>query len=364
MRVATLISDDRHYYAGAKPMISLVHSKRRSGDLFYGLVLHAGPEVTEYLSSKSGEWGVVRDLRSAQTCLQRVDVEWILTDDYLPRLEFGLKLAKRLGVRHATFVHILFGIQSLNPRLLAEQNAGGPLIATASRFIPFTILSYRYRIALQRSNLLIANSLFTASTLTTLYSQRADFVAYPPIDWRIFDARLGEPAPHKKSPLVYLGGRGEVRSLEMARMAHLLETLGIRKCSAFGDRRAVETWQRIYRGATSTRFELNDHELSDLYRSSTFTVLPNTWEDFGNVGPESLLCGTPVVLSGYQPWLEITGPGPHARYLDSLLEAGQRDESEAIHVASSDLITVINGLRRELSPERFSERVLNGMNRQ
>ena len=363
MQVAALISDQRHYEAGAKPMIALVHARRTPEHLFYGLVFHAGSEVTEFLSGKPGEWGVAGDLQSAESSLRKFDVEWILTDDYLPRLEFGLKLSKRLGVRHATFVHILYGIQALNPSLRAEQNAAGFWGATVSRYVPFGVLSSRYRIALQRSDLVIANSRFTARTLNTLYSQRADCVAYPPIDATIFNPQTNYPVLEKKYPLVYLGGRGEVPGSEMARMARLLWLLNIRTCSVFGDRRAAELWRRNYPGTTIARFELSDYELSQLYRSATFTLLPDTWEDFGNVGPESLLCGTPVILSGYQPWLEIVGPGSHARYIDSLATDRVRSDSERIEVEPSDLSGAITNLRLELSPDRFSERILDGMGR-
>lgn len=49
---------------------------------------------------------------------------------------------------------------------------------------------------------------------------------------------------------------------------------------------------------------LSVNELVNLYAESRVTYVPTEYELFGHVGAESLLCGTPVILDAYHPFLE------------------------------------------------------------
>ena len=51
--------------------------------------------------------------------------------------------------------------------------------------------------------------------------------------------------------------------------------------------------------------KLSVEELVKIISSSSVTYVPTAYELFGYVGAESILCGTPVILDTYHPFLEL-----------------------------------------------------------
>lgn len=57
------------------------------------------------------------------------------------------------------------------------------------------------------------------------------------------------------------------------------------------------------------KFLLPRHKLQQLYHAADATVLPSWYDPFGNVGVESLACGTPLVSTAFTGASELIQPG-------------------------------------------------------
>ncbi len=121
--------------------------------------------------------------------------------------------------------------------------------------------------------------------------------------------RSGEPV------LGFLGRIHPVKALErLVDAAAILRARGLR----FTVQLAGPTPDRRYReeleaqvarlqlvGIVRLLGELRDEAKSEFYERCRVFVLPSSTENFGNVVPEALSHGTPVVASRFTPWAEL-----------------------------------------------------------
>ncbi len=235
---------------------------------------------------------------------RRLRVDCIIGDDYFPRLQLSGRLATRLKVPHITYCHILFGMQTLNPRLLSNDLSPRGLGLNLGTLIPFRVLVRAYTRMLQSANALVANSQFTAQLLNANYGVECRRVIYPPT--ATFCRR--ELKALKSSPqhaIVYFGSVREGGKEAASRVSLLCRANHIEHCDLIGSRETSALFASVFGGNSEYHADLSDTALASLYSSSEITILPQGWESFGLVGPESLLSGTPVALFNFQPWMEI-----------------------------------------------------------
>ncbi len=69
--------------------------------------------------------------------------------------------------------------------------------------------------------------------------------------------------------------------------------------------------------ADRIRFLEPRHELRPLYQAADTTVLPSWYDPFGNVGIESLACGTPLVSTSFTGASEMIRPGVNGEIVES-----------------------------------------------
>lgn len=81
-----------------------------------------------------------------------------------------------------------------------------------------------------------------------------------------------------------------------------------------------EPWQLLARRlgvADRVRFLTPRRELRPLYQAADTTVLPSWYDPFGNVGVESLACGTPLVSTSFTGASEMIRPGINGEIVQS-----------------------------------------------
>jgi glycosyltransferase involved in cell wall biosynthesis len=214
-----------------------------------------------------------------------------------------------------------------------------------------------YREEIRRAGAVIGNSWYSRTILWTFYDLASDLVAYPPVtpdflgrDREVYQRQAGRC-------VLYVGNPGELRPEQLARVAERCSTIGLSSCDAFGDPLSIRQFSRFFKGECTEHGIISDEEMAALYSRATITIAPQRWETFGYVGPESILCGTPVLMDTYQPWLEITGPGRFARYLGEEPSSLRNDHSGDEENAAAELALARQRLSEALSPEKFAETV-------
>ena len=100
----------------------------------------------------------------------RDEVDYLISDDYVPRLKLLLEARDEIGVKCATYVQVLYGIHSIarnfNKNHLSIKTR---ILFSMSSALPFKLISHGYRSTLGKMNKVIANSGFTTLMLSLLY---------------------------------------------------------------------------------------------------------------------------------------------------------------------------------------------------
>ena len=102
-------------------------------------------------------------------------------------------------------------------------------------------------------------------------------------------------------------------------------------------------------------------ELVLLLKNSRITYVPTTFELFGHVGAESLICGTPVILDTYHPFLELVPKNNRA------VKIASTNISIATQVLSiiedkAEICDLSNEILEKYSPEKSAMALLGSLN--
>jgi glycosyltransferase involved in cell wall biosynthesis len=355
VRIGVIVSDLFHFQAGAKPQSALVKLGSKGAFEYLGLCGATGPEVLDYLSEGEGrfvQWQTLGDLTRTVRA-QGVDV--LFCDDYLPRLRVARVVSERVRIPLVAYVQVFRGLRSLNTRIATFDSTASRFVARTAHLLPFSVTTLAYRKLLRRADCIVGNSLFARSLLQTLYGLPSDMVAYPPTAPTFHRDELLLRTRDQGRFVMYFGNPGEHDRDHAARIAIRCNALGLSRCDAFGDVENLDSFERFFQGECVPHSRLSDLELSDLYARAEVTIVPQWWENFGVVGPESLLAGTPVLLNSYQPWLEITGPGDFVRYL----EEGVSPRVNSLHYTDNvgDFVGARRRLKAALAPQTFADTI-------
>jgi glycosyltransferase involved in cell wall biosynthesis len=215
--------------------------------------------------------------------------DYVLTDDW--HVWLGEKISRQSGVKLAIYAQILYGLHSLGISASTYAPIRERIILAGTRYVPFTILSSRYRRAMRRATKVIANSFSTKILLKYLYSVESFGVVYPPVDTSVFKPMITK----SRQMVLYLGsnvGDSDTRLITVACSEALSKEISIH---AFGNRNALP---KDLSNSVVYHFKMSDPELARLYSGSTVVVAPQRNETFGYVPIEALACGTRVLV-GY-----------------------------------------------------------------
>jgi len=333
------------------------------------LVFYKCPEVLQGIDDvKSFTSGTVStgNLDELVRILKRSGVDYIVSDDYAPRVELLMKLSRRLNLRKGVYVQLLYGMHALmRSYSKGTVNFKSELTFSLIPLIPFRLLSKRYRDLLKDCDTLMANSHFTASILCYLYGLEVRGVLYPPVDEMIFRPYLSNGTV--KEVVLYCGSNAG--DTDPALLKQLLELLVnsncIDKINLLGNKAVYSLMGEFVSHSKVNLIEsVSDMELAAVYSKSILTISPQEWETFGYVPVESMLCGTPVLAFASQPSSELVERKETARLVYSrkaFIEAIERmlGNINAIHLMKQRCLQRREDLLSNLSCGLSADKLLS-----
>lgn len=357
VRVGVIVSDRFHFQAGAKSQSALVKIGGSGTTEFIGLCYNVGPDVINYLDGSRGRIFHWRHASDLTKLIRSENIDVLYCDDYLPRMLISRDVAAAVHIPFVPYISIFHGLRALNPMLNTAPNLLGGLATKMGHYVPFSWVTRNYRAAIRDASCVVGNSMCTRFTLYTVYGLRSDMVAYPPTSEAFLEAK---PASmHLRDPerfVLYAGNPGEHSSDQLNMILRKCASLGLSRCDIYGNAETSERFGHSFKGEWTFHPNLTDSAIAKLYAQAAVTIAPQLWEGFGYVGPESILCGTPVLLDMYQPWLEVTGPGNFARFLDE--DAMLNERSSAYNQGvDGEMRYAQKRLKAALSPEAFAQTI-------
>ena len=231
--------------------------------------------------------------------IQKLSPDVVIVEDNLEYMQKILRV-KIPNMRLAVFVQYLYGVNT-NKKNVRKSSFR---LKVGSLF-PWRFVIKKYRDLLCQFDRIIPNSQTCGYILRQFYDLTISGAVYPPVgnDMRVF---LKDNKDHleKKGILIFVGN---IENDYYARDL-LKEISDIRKelkesIMIFASE--VHTAEYFTKQGFQTYSNLPVEGLVKLYRASRITYVPTAYELFGYVGAESLLCGTPVILDTYHPFLEM-----------------------------------------------------------
>ena len=360
LRIGVITSGKFHYNAGAVIQAALVRQGSYHENEFIGLTHDAGPEVIKYLEGGTGsfyDWAGVDDLSKL---LVSCKVTHLLSDDFYPRLRVAAKASRRADIEYVVYAHVLRGFAAISRARPHAESAWAEASFFAGSLAPFRALTHNYVELLSGARQVLPNSGFTQALLAGLYGVVSGPIAYPAVDREFLREQPSTSPAREGSFAIYFGNKGELSDRNLVALALQCQQKGLTLGEGFGDPEAAGIFKKSFPGTFVTHSEsLLGSDLANILSKSSVTIAPQTNEMFGLVGPESILCGTPVLLTNYQPWLEITGPGSFCGLLWDRTPGPLRPWNST--EAKNDLPSARRKLREKLSPESLASRLLSAI---
>lgn len=358
--VGAIVSDKFHYNAGAFVSSSLVRLGSHGRANFVGLVHDAGDEVMSYLKGGAGSycnWESVGDLTKI---LSSRKITHVLTDDYLPRMKAAAKACHRTGIPYLVYAHIPYGfgaISRLAHHCSSNREKG---LEFAAALVPFKALTRTYVELLLGAQRILPNSGFTQALLAWVYGVVSGPIAYPAVERDFLAPPPSNVAIKPNTFAIYFGNSGELTRQDLKAVGQYCTDQGFDSGTGFGDYKTAETFKDYFSGKVVLFKEpLTSQQIVRLLSTASITIAPQKYELFGLVGPESILCGTPVALANYQPWLELTGRGKFCSYIgDTHPASAEMTDLAEIQV---ELDRAQATLKKVLSPEALASTIVSAV---
>jgi hypothetical protein len=230
--------------------------------------------------------------------VSKYSIEYVVVEDEISMMKTAIKLREQ-GIKIAVFVQYLYGINTNK-----QTKRAGSIELTIGSYLPWRLLTKKYRDLIVRFDYIISNSKTCGYILRQFYDLSPSGTVYPPvgIDMRpILDdiSKKGE----KRGILIFTGNivndyfsrniKEELKNLLTELKEPVKLFVSNPETATYFSQKGVKLYSNLSVG-----------ELVKLYTESSVTYVPTEYELFGHVGAESLLCGTPVILDVYHPFLE------------------------------------------------------------
>lgn len=354
LRLGLIVSGESHYSPGVKPFLALAKYIPATGSEVILFDVGCSSRARRKLEAVCPPARIVTcdgASRLIDAC-KLVQPDVVITDDAFDRVRLGAQVKDALpNICAAVYLHIFYGLHAIRRQSVSKGlGIRSQLELGASRLIPFSLLGSQHSRILRRYDLCVANSQFTELLAHLLYGIRPDIVIHPPIETAVFNPGAGSSI-QRSGILVFVGSDLDRPVQDYLAVLRELSVQSKEGITLFGDLKAAnEIRLALGPERIAVVHDIEDEELVEVYRRHRVTYIAQDWEDFGNVGPESLLCGTPVVMELAQPWTEITGSTPLVkicRSRDALVK-----NLTSLSVAKADLwLDVRSSLTRALSPQ-------------
>ncbi|MCW6157984.1 MAG: glycosyltransferase [Thermoplasmatales archaeon] len=292
--------NSQYYHANVKPFVDLSYGLKSIGQDTILFVEESEGHLEEKINSiTQGRVPIIWfNFSNLEKLLNENPVSHIIVEDNIELMDHILNFRDK-GYKMAVFVQYLFGVNT-NRRDKRSRS----MALTIGSNLPWKFLIKRYRDRLVKFNYILSNSQTCGYLLRQFYDVPVAGTVYPPvgIDMRPILEKMELPA-ERKGIFVFAGNiendyfsrkiKVEIASLkgELDEPVKLL--VSNPDTASYFSRSGIET----YSG-------LSVSDLVRLYRESKVTYVPTAYELFGHVGAESLMCGTPVILDAYHPFLE------------------------------------------------------------
>lgn len=230
--------------------------------------------------------------------LKNENIDLILIEDNMKMMRWALKAISN-KINKAVYVQYLYGVNTNR-----EEKRKSSMALLVGSNIPWKLMTSQYKSLLSKFDYVIPNSQTCGYILRLFYDVSPSRTVYPPVgtDMRPLLDTL-DPNTKKEGVLVFAGNiKNDSFSRDVvAEILNLAKTIqepinlfiSNPDTKAFFKNKGIKTYS-----------SLSVYDLTQLYFRSKVTYVPTNYELFGHVGAESLLCGTPVILDAYHPFLE------------------------------------------------------------
>lgn len=294
-KIAFLISDRSIYSAGIKLFVDIGYGLYKLGIAPYFYTLNIKKDLLSNLNNTYPYLNFI-NINTVDEIIKSIkinSIELIITDDYLPRLDILYKIKRETRIKAASYGQIFYGLNTLN------KDSDRSLIYWLGSFVPWSMLTNKYRNILGSMDFVIGNSYTTSYVLNIFYSVYTSGVVYPPVGVNFENIEKHE-INKKDGLLIYLGHYPDYYIRDISYTINQLSKR-ISKIKIWTEN--PENLKNL-KSNIEVYTDISDKEVMNLYQSSEAIYIPTAFESFGYVGPEALLFDTPVILDTYQPWLE------------------------------------------------------------
>ncbi|MEM0155853.1 MAG: glycosyltransferase [Thermoplasmataceae archaeon] len=292
-----IIEGDDIFSAGVKPHLLLGKGLLELGHRVSYFVYSGSERVLDYLSNEMKEARISgRNDGSASQFFSEVNVDYVMTDDFKDRFSLLHGLKKSIGVKTIVYSHVFGGLISY----FGAETGIPPTAGKPSARRNWVELSKHHKLNLKTSDYVISNSGYTESLNWLLFGVESDAVIYPPLDTGIFKLKERK---HRNGDILIYSGNSLESAVRSENISKILCEDGYR-VKIFGGNLGGTVKKKQMSGTVETLNVVSEKDLANLYSHSSLTVVATGWESYGNVGAESLACGTPVLAVSYQPWME------------------------------------------------------------
>jgi hypothetical protein len=225
-------------------------------------------------------------------------VDFLIVDDNIKLMKHVLRFKKK-SYKIAVFVQYLYGVNT-NKR---DKRRNSLKLRLGSN-LPWKFLIWKYKRLIVNFDYIFANSQTCGYILRQFYDVLPSGTVYPPVgvDMRPILDHIVLPT-EKNGILIFAGNIVNdhfSRNLTYE-LNNLKDEIG-EPVKLFVSN--PETAKTFTREGVIVYSNLKVEELTRLYLESKITYVPTTYELFGYVGAESILCGTRVIVDVYHPFLE------------------------------------------------------------
>jgi len=161
-----------------------------------------------------------------------------------------------------------------------------------------------FRMALEKTDIIIANSEMTAGKVKEWLNRNNVFVVHPGIDQALADSI---PTIEKENQILYIGSLGKNLDWIIKALSHLSKKPKFVICGEGKQKKHLQKLADQFNVPCDFKGTINNEEKWLEIKRSRALVFPTSFEGFGMPPAESLYCGVPCIASDIPVLREVYG---------------------------------------------------------